>query len=223
MYVLINLISVFTSVFAQDESIDSSKHIPPVNFTAQQAQQNMMEQLGIKMMRPGLNSDEKAPNAANYNEEKANPCPALPEALMSKAGQQISNPEMWWKVRRPEIIEDFEKEIYGRIPASVPKVQWKVTITDREFIGRIPATVKKIIGHVDNSSYPLINVDINMILVVPSNVKGPVPVLMMFGFPSFPAPAQPSPADMEKINNAFRDLMIKKVSCIFSHHPVAGP
>jgi hypothetical protein len=145
---------------------------------------------------------------------------------MSKAGQQISNPEMWWKVRRPEIIEDFEKEIYGRIPASVPKVQWKVTITDREFIGRIPATVKKIIGHVDNSSYPLINVDINMILVVPSNVKGPVPVLMMFGFPSFPAPAQPSPADMEKINNAFRDLMIKHdpaLKEIFEKYPAYSP
>nr|MCU0404984.1 hypothetical protein [Chitinophagaceae bacterium] len=205
---------------------DSSKHIPPVNFTAQQAQQNMMEQLGIRRIRPGLNADEKAPNAANYNEEKANPWPALPEALMSKAGQQISNPEMWWKVRRPEIIEDFEKEIYGRIPASVPKVQWKVTITDREFIGRIPATVKKIIGHVDNSSYPLINVDINMILVVPSNVKGPVPVLMMFGFPSFPAPAQPSPADMEKINNAFRDLMIKHdpaLKEIFEKYPAYSP
>ena len=66
------------------------------------------------------------------------------------------------------------------------------------------------VGHVDNSEYPLINVDIKMMLVVPMNVKGPVPVLMMFsGRPSFPAPAQPSPDDMEKLNAAFKEMMIK--------------
>ena len=61
-------------------------------------------------------------------------------------------------------------------------------MTDREFIfpGFIPVIAKQIVGHVDNSEYPLIDVDIKMILVIPMNVKGPVPVLMMFGFPHFP-------------------------------------
>jgi hypothetical protein len=71
-----------------------------------------------------------------------------------------------------------------------------------------------------------LNVDINMMLVVPANVKGPVPVLMMFGFPSFPAPAQPSPADLEKINTAFKELMIKNdpsMKVIFDRYPAYSP
>ena len=31
---------------------------------------------------------------------------------------------MWWKERRPEIVEDFEREVYGRIPKNIPKVTW---------------------------------------------------------------------------------------------------
>ena len=86
---------------------------------------------------------------------------------------------------------------------------------------------KMLVGHVDNSTYPLINVDINMMLVVPANVKGPVPVLMMFGGrPSFPSPAQPSPDDMEKINAAFKELMIKNdpsMKAIFDRYPAYTP
>jgi len=135
---------------------------------------------------------------------------------------------MWWKVRRPEIIEDYEREVYGRIPQHVPKVTWTVKVTDHEFIfpGFIPAIAKQIVGHVDNSAYPLINVDIKMILVLPTNVKGAVPVLMMFGFPLFPAPAQPSADDMEKLNTTFKELMIKAnpaVKDIFEKYPAYSP
>src|SRR5207302_10733980 len=38
-----------------------------------------------------------------------------------------------------------------------------------------------VVGHVDNSSYPALTVDIAMTVVVPANVRGPVPLLMMFG------------------------------------------
>lgn len=48
-----------------------------------------------------------------------------------------------------------------------------------------------------------------MVLVVPLNVKGPVPVLMMFGRPSLPAPAEPSSDDMNLINKAFKETLIK--------------
>ena len=86
---------------------------------------------------------------------------------------------------------------------------------------------KKIIGHVDNSAYPLLNVDIKMILVVPANVKGPVPVLMMFGWhPSFPSPAQPSPDDMDKLNEVLKKVMINAdpaVKEIFDKYPAYTP
>jgi hypothetical protein len=211
---------------AQGVSIDSSRYPSIVTFTAQQDHDNMMQQLGIKKLRPGPSGNESAPNHANYDESIANPCIQLPDVLITKNGKDVTTADMWWKQRRPEIIEDIEREMYGRLPKNIPKVTWTVKITDREFIGRTPAIVKQLTGHVDNSGYPLINVDINMMLVIPTNVKGPVPVLMMFGFPSFPSPAQPSPGDMEKLNAAFKEMMIKtnpEMKAMFDRYPAYTP
>lgn len=204
----------------------SSRYPPPVTFTTEQDHAHMKQQLGIKQLRPGPSGNESAPNHANYDEAMANPCPQLPDPLMTKAGKKVTTPDQWWKQRRPEIIEDFEREVYGRLPASIPEVTWSVKITDREWVGRIPVVAKLLVGHVDNSAYPLIDVNISMMLVVPANVKGPVPVLMMFGRPAFPAPAQPSPDDMEKINDALKELLVKskpELQAIFEKYPAYNP
>jgi hypothetical protein len=226
LFLLAIIISEF--IIAQDTIVNGVSYPKPVNFTAQQSQENMMNQLGIKFLRPGPSGNESAPNHANYDSSKANPCPQLPDILTTKNGRKVTTADMWWKVRRPEIVEDYEREVYGRIPKNVPKVTWTVKVTDREFIvpGFIPVVAKQIVGHVDNSSYPLINVDIKMMLVLPMNVKGPVPVLMMFGQPSFPAPAQPSSDDMETLNATFKEMMIKtnpEVKNIFGKYPAYSP
>jgi hypothetical protein len=213
------------NILAQSK-IDSSRFPVPVMFSAQQDQENMMKQLGIERLRPGPSGSESAPNHANYDESLANPCPQLPDALTEKSGKKVTTADMWWKERRPDIAEDIEREMYGFIPKNIPKITWTVKITDREFVGRTFVIAKQLTGHVDNSDCPYINVDINMILVVPANVKGPVPVLMMFGRPAFPAPTQPSPDDMEKINTALKELLIKEhpeLKSIFEQYPAYDP
>jgi hypothetical protein len=207
--------------------IDSTKYPRLTTFTAQQDHENMKQQLGITKLRQGPSGNESAPNHANYDESIANPCPQLPDILTLNNGKKVTTADEWWKQRRPEIIEGFEKEVYGRLPKNIPKVSWTVRVTDREFVNRIPVIAKMLVGHVDNSDYPLINVDINMMLVVPANVRGPVPVLMMFsGRPSFPAPAQPAPDEMDKLNAAFKEMMIKtdpSLKTIFDKYPAYQP
>jgi hypothetical protein len=221
------LILIFSkSAYSQNIEIDSSKYPKPVVFTAQQDHENMMKQLGIKSLRPGSNGNESAPNHANYDESLANPCSQLPDILTLNNGKKVTTANMWWKLRRPELIESLEQEMYGRIPKKMPKVIWTAKITDRELVGRIPVIAKQMIGHVDNSEYPLINVDIKMVVVLPVNVKGPVPVLIMFGYPLLPSPAQPSPDDMEKINASFKEMMIKsnpELQVIFEKYPAYSP
>ncbi len=160
----------------------------------------MMEQLGIMKLRPGRNGNANATNnLANYDQAKANPYPDWPDALTLKNGQKVATPEMWWKQRRPEIVEDFEREVVGRVPKDVPKMTWMVTTqaTDR-VVGKLPVVAKQLVGHVDNSACPGINVDIQMTLVTPAKVKGRVPVLMMFGgfggggFPLRPGEPEPT-------------------------------
>ncbi len=211
---------------AQNTQLDPSQYPSPVTFTNEQDHANMQQQLGITVLRPGPSGNEAAPNAANYDESKANPCPELPDILTTNDGRTVSSEDMWWETRRPELVDALEREVYGKLPENIPSVKWEVKITDREFVARTPVIAKQIIGHVDNSSYPLINVDINMILVVPANSKGPVPVLMMFGRPSFPAPAQPGGEDMEILNSSFKEMMIKNdpsIKAIFDKYPAYTP
>ena len=153
----------------------------PMNWTTAQDHQNMMQQLGIRRLRPGPSGNNNAPNAANYDESKANPFPKLPEVLTLKNGTRVTTADMWWKLRRPEIVEEFEREVLGRIPANTPKVTWTVTETAKGIVGGRPVIGKLLVGHVENSAYPAINVDIQMMLVVPANAERPVPVMMMFG------------------------------------------
>ncbi len=149
----------------------------------------MMDQLGIKALRPGPSGTETAPNHANYDETTANPFPILPDALKLKNGKRVTIAAMWWNQRRPEIVEDFEREVLGRVPKNVPKVTWTVTNTVTAMVGSRAVVGKQLVGHVDNSSYPAINVDIQMTLVTPADATGPVPVMMMFGGGGLPGVA----------------------------------
>ena len=142
---------------------------------------HMMKQLGIRALRPGRNANEGAPNAANYDEALANPFPNLPDVLRLKNGAAVTSADVWWKQRRPEIVEDFDREVLGRVPANVPKVTWTVTATNRGTIGPHAVVGKQLVGRVDNAAHPAIAVDIQMTLVTPAGAAGPVPVMIMFG------------------------------------------
>lgn len=203
-----------------------AQNAAPVNFTADEDHHNMMVQLGIKTLRNGPSGDDAAPNHANYDEALANPYPNLPDALILKNGKKVTTAQAWWQQRRPEIVEDMAREVYGRIPANVPKVSWTTKITDKERVGFYPVIARQLVGHVDNTLYPLINVNIEMTLVLPANAKGPVPVLMMFARSVLPAPAQPPAADLEKINSAIKDLLVKEhpeLKSIFEQYPAYNP
>lgn len=163
------------------------------NWTAEQDHQNMMDQLHIKALRPGPSGKESDPNHANYDEATANPYPNLPDVLTLKNGKKVTTAAMWWNQRRPEIVEDFDREVLGRVPKNVPKVTWEVTKTAEAQVGSHAVIGKQLVGHVDNSSDPDIKVDIQMTLVVPANSKGPVPVMMMFGGRGIPEIAFPAP------------------------------
>jgi lysophospholipase L1-like esterase len=149
---------------------------------------DMMRQLGITRLRPGFNGRAAPgePNAANYDPARANPYPDWPDPLTLKDGRRVTTPQMWWQERRPEIVDDFEREVYGSVPEGVPGVTWEVTETVETTVGGQPVVARRVIGHVDNSAHPTITVDIQMAVVVPVNAEGPVPVLIMFGWGNMP-------------------------------------
>ena len=156
---------------------------PPTELTAKEDHQRIMDLLKITSLRRGADGrNANAENAANYDEAKANPFPNLPDPLLLKDGTKVTTAQMWVKKRRAEIVEDFDSEIYGRVPKETPKVNWEVTDTKQDKVGDTAVVTKKLVGHVDNSSYALITVDIQLTLTTPADAKGPVPVMMEFGF-----------------------------------------
>jgi hypothetical protein len=140
--------------------------------------QNMMDQLGLKALRRGANPNDQS----TFSEATANPYKdSLPDVLRMKDGTRVTRAAQWPR-RRAEIVEDFEREVYGRLPANVPAVKWEVTATTRGDANGIPTVTRTLVGHVDNSAYPAITVAIQASYTVPASAAGPVPIMVEFGF-----------------------------------------
>lgn len=195
----------------------------PALVSAEADRADMMRQLGITAMIPGPSGDEHAPDHANEDEARANPYPTLPDVLTTRDGRKVTSAALWWKVRRPEIVEDFSREIYGRVPADVPAVHWNVVAEERETMGFFtPVLVRHLIGHVDNSADPAIPVDIRMTVVTPAAARRPVPLLVMFGRDVPPAPTQPDREESARIDAAMKALLAKQdpsLAGVFARHP----
>ncbi|MEK6261923.1 MAG: acetylxylan esterase [Planctomycetota bacterium] len=166
-----------------------------VTFTTMEDHRNMLQQLGITKLRPGPSGNEAAPNHANFDEALANPFPNLPELLVCRDGTVVKTKEEWIARRRQEIVELFEQDVIGRIPADVPKVTWKV-IEEKEIVaGDTPVVEKTLEGVVNNSRCPEIEVKIALKIGVPKNAGKAVPTLIMFsgfGFGGRGGPPRPA-------------------------------
>ncbi|HEU4982413.1 MAG TPA: acetylxylan esterase [Acidobacteriaceae bacterium] len=220
--VLVSFCAAPAIAAAQNAAKAESTLTPPMSFTDQQAHQYMMKRLGIEALRFGPSGNSNDPNHANYNEAKANPYSNLPDALTMNDGRKVTTAKIWWDERRPQIVKMYEQNVYGRVPKNIPKVTWSAVASEREHVGFNPVIATELRGHVDNSSYPLIDVNLRMTLVLPADVKGPVPVLMMFGPSGFPNPVQPSQEQLERINAAMKKLLIQQdpsLKSVIAEHP----
>lgn len=170
---LLALSTVALAVMAAARQFGSQGPPPPFDDHAE-----MMRQLGLKAIRPGPNPN----NDATFDEAKANPYrDTMPDVLTLKDGKRVTSPSQWPK-RRKEIQEDFEREVYGRVPKNPPKVTWEVTGVTPGVSGGVPTVTKTLIGHVDNRIDPAIKVDIQASVTVPAHTTTPVPIIVEYGF-----------------------------------------
>lgn len=139
---------------------------------------NMLDQLGIKKIRRGR--DARAKDTSD--EATANPYKdSMPGLLTFKDGAKVKTAEQWPK-RRAEIVEDFEREVYGRVPKNVPRVKWEVTRTVEGESDGIATVTRTLVGNVDNSAFPQIKVAIQASFTVPKYPAGRLPIILQFGF-----------------------------------------
>ena len=172
--------------------------VPPVrtqNASSQPAHVQLTRDEDFQRTRAMLGITTPPPAGAvssspdTFNEATANPYPDLPDPLKLNNGRAVTTAAMWNTQRRGELLEIFEREIYGRRPRVTPKVTWEVLSTTRETNGDVPIITKQLVGRVDNSAFPRLTVNILASVSTPANATGPVPVIISFSAPGFGGPA----------------------------------
>jgi len=165
----------------------------PVQLTAGQDHQRMLDLLHITALRPGVSQNGQGPHPVNWDESKANPWTNLPDPLVLNNGKPVKTAKVWWSERRPQLVELFDREVLGRVPANVPAVHWEVVSTTPGTEDGIAIITKHLVGHVDNSAYPAITVNIEADLILPADAPKPVPVVVEITFDRPPGSPPPPP------------------------------
>ena len=137
---------------------------------------------------------------SNYDLAKADRYP-IPDVLALDGGGEVSDPATWWKIRRPQILAEFQNEIYGRIPENTPKITWEITSTQAGALEGM-AILRTIVGHIDNSRYPAATPQIRIALYLPAKANGPVPVMVVASWSTSGkgfGPPSPGPTAMQQV------------------------
>ena len=124
-------------------------------------------------------------NWSNYDPRQSGSWTATGCADSLKNDNKVTDAEMWRKRCRPEILKDFQTEIYGKIPKRTPKITWEVLQKDDKALDGT-AVMKHVVGHIDNSRYTNATPSIDITLYTPANATNPVPTMVIvsgsFGF-----------------------------------------
>lgn len=110
----------------------------------------------------------------NYYEEKV-PAYTLPELLVTSSGKKVTTAQEWTKVRRPEILELFRENVFGRVPSTPYTKSFKVVNEDKNAM-QGAATLKQVDLTIESEGKSLV---IHLILFVPNKVKKPVPAFLL--------------------------------------------
>lgn len=167
--------------------------------------------LGITDMRTGADGfNRSAPNAANFDEAKAGLAGPLPALL--PPGRHSAR--WWWNVRRPQLARLLEDEMYGRVPATAPRVRWVLASTEQREKWGVPAVVRYYRGEMAGNPRPM-----ELSVTVPRSARGRVPLVLELGFPedfrfgNFPTLAeQPNPWTAQLLRRGWAYAILNPVS-----------
>jgi hypothetical protein len=132
----------------------------------------------------------KTGHVSNYDEAKVAPY-TLPELLQLSDGTPVRDARTWQTRRRPEIMKLYESQIFGRAPAGVPRVEWRVA--DSVETGGGQTVRKRVVGTAGSGDRA---VRINLEVHTPAKAAKGVPVILLanFGGGTAPPPAGRGPA-----------------------------
>lgn len=113
----------------------------------------------------------------NYDESQV-PSYTLPDPLIAEDGQVIDTASLWWEKRRPEILELFQREVYGRSPGRPESMVFQVTSVDDQALESKAIRKEVSVLFTGESDGPKMDV----LIYQPVAAEGPVPVFLGLNF-----------------------------------------
>ncbi len=117
------------------------------------------------------------PAGANYDESKV-PNYSLPDVLTLKNGQKVRDARSWREKRRPEILEMYRGEVFGRNPSKTPKLNYEIFSIDHKALGGKAVRKQVTVYFTEKTDGPKMDI----LIYLPAAAQKPVPVFLSLGF-----------------------------------------
>ena len=114
---------------------------------------------------------------ANYDEAKI-PNYILPETLRLENGTYITSVSDWEKLRRPEIIEMFSTQMFGKTPTQNLKVTYKTVAENENDLNGLAHSRQILMTFSNGSDFR----DVMLLIFYPNNIKGKAPVMLSYNW-----------------------------------------
>ena len=144
----------------------------------------------------------------NYDESKV-PAYILPDVLSCEDGEKVTSVEQWEQKRKPEILNMFASQMYGRTPDEKIDVKYEI-LTENHMDMNGLATSRQVKFIFSNGEK---EIEAILLMYIPNQVQGKVPVFVGYNFkgnhsttldttvyysPIFPLVKEPGHPDWER-------------------------
>ncbi len=116
------------------------------------------------------------PPGTNYDESRVPPY-TLPDPLRLSDGRAVADAEAWRRLRRPEILELFRANVYGRTPKTTVPTHTQLRSADRALGGRaLRRQLRLRFGPAADGP------SLELLLYLPAGARGKVPAFLGLNF-----------------------------------------
>ncbi|MBM3499867.1 MAG: acetylxylan esterase [Armatimonadetes bacterium] len=130
----------------------------------------------IAALSLALAADSQLPPIV-YDENEV-PEYTLPDPLVCEDGSPVSDAETWRSKRRPEVLELFRTQMFGRAPGRPPQLRFEVIETDSRALGGLATRKQIAISPTGNRA----DVYFDLLVYLPNECRRPVPLFLGLNF-----------------------------------------
>jgi len=139
---------------------------------------NSSQDKGWKASRKLSDALTKRRPQINYYEDKVSKY-TLPDPLIMRDGTRVTDAQMWRTRRRPELLELFQTQVYGRAPIGRPEnMTFKVFDLEHKALGGLATRKQVTVNFTGKKDGPTMDI----LIYLPNAAKKPVPTFVILNF-----------------------------------------